>query len=188
MIMIVVMILMITITIRIKNNNNNNNNYNNNRITITITIAIITITMILIVTFFTHQNNLHHHQICLAKIGACRPSEITILNNKVISSNFGLQHMSHESYLWFRRGGAITMTSHERHAVSNHLSLECLFNSLCGPTSKKHQSPRYWPYLMPNTGETVELHAIVWYALPRNIIWTPDTMDPNAIRLRYDIP
>ena len=28
------------------------------------------------------------------------------------------------------------MTSHERHVVSNHRSFDCLFNSLCGPTSK----------------------------------------------------
>ena len=31
--------------------------------------------------------------------------------------------------------------------VSNHRSFHCLFNSLCGPTSKKHQSPRYWPFV-----------------------------------------
>ena len=40
----------------------------------------------------------------------------------------------------------ITMTSHERLVVSNHLSFDCLFNGLCWPTSKKHQSPRYWPF------------------------------------------
>ena len=28
----------------------------------------------------------------------------------------------------------ITMTSLERHEVSNHLSFDCLFNSLCEPT------------------------------------------------------
>ena len=39
----------------------------------------------------------------------------------------------------------MTMTSLERHVVSNHRSLDCLFNRLCGPTSKKHQNPRYWP-------------------------------------------
>ena len=41
----------------------------------------------------------------------------------------------------------ITMTSHERHVVSNHRSLDCLFNSLCAPTSKRHQSPHYWPFV-----------------------------------------
>ena len=39
----------------------------------------------------------------------------------------------------------ITMTSHERHVVSIHRSFDCLFNSLYVPTSKKHQSPHYWP-------------------------------------------
>ena len=37
----------------------------------------------------------------------------------------------------------ITMTSHERHVVLNHRSFDCLFNSLCRPTSKKH----YWPFM-----------------------------------------
>ena len=41
----------------------------------------------------------------------------------------------------------ITTTSHGRHVVSNHRSLDCLFNRLFGPTSKKHQSPRYWPFV-----------------------------------------
>ena len=39
------------------------------------------------------------------------------------------------------------MTSHECHVVSNHLSFCCLFNSLCGPTSKKYQCPHYWPFV-----------------------------------------
>ena len=42
------------------------------------------------------------------------------------------------------------MTSHESQAASNHRPLDCVFNSLCGPTSKKHQSPHYWPCV---TGE-----------------------------------
>ena len=41
----------------------------------------------------------------------------------------------------------ITVTSNERHVVSNHQSFYCLFDSLCGPTPKKHQSPRYWPFV-----------------------------------------
>ena len=41
----------------------------------------------------------------------------------------------------------ITMTSHERHVVSNYRSSDCLFNSLSGPTSKKHQSLHYWPFV-----------------------------------------
>ena len=39
----------------------------------------------------------------------------------------------------------ITMTSDERHVVSNHRSWDCLFNRLSGPTSNKHQTPHYWP-------------------------------------------
>ena len=38
------------------------------------------------------------------------------------------------------------MTSHERRILSNHRSFDCLFNSLCGRTSKKRQSPHYWPF------------------------------------------
>ena len=29
----------------------------------------------------------------------------------------------------------------------NSQSFDCLFNSLCGSTSKYHQSPRYWPFV-----------------------------------------
>ena len=39
------------------------------------------------------------------------------------------------------------MTSHERHVVSNHLSFNCLFNSLCRSSSNKHQSRHYWPFV-----------------------------------------
>ena len=31
--------------------------------------------------------------------------------------------------------------------VSNHRPFDCLFNSLCGLTSKKHLSPHYWPFV-----------------------------------------
>ena len=41
----------------------------------------------------------------------------------------------------------ITMVSHERHVVSNHRSFNCLFNSLCGSTSNKHQIPHYWSFV-----------------------------------------
>ena len=41
----------------------------------------------------------------------------------------------------------ITITSHERHVVSHHRPFNCLFNSLCGPTSKKHQRPCYGPFV-----------------------------------------
>ena len=42
---------------------------------------------------------------------------------------------------------SITLTSHKRNVVSNHRSFDCLFNRLCRPTSKKHQSSHYWPFL-----------------------------------------
>ena len=39
----------------------------------------------------------------------------------------------------------IAVTAHVRHVVSNHRSVDCLFNSIFAPTSKKPQSPHYWP-------------------------------------------
>ena len=45
---------------------------------------------------------------------------------------------------------AITMRSHERHVVWNHPSFDCLCNRLCGPASKKHQSPCYWVFVRGN--------------------------------------
>ena len=41
----------------------------------------------------------------------------------------------------------ITMASSERHVAWNHRSFHRLFNSLCSITSKKHQSPFYWPFM-----------------------------------------
>ena len=41
----------------------------------------------------------------------------------------------------------ITMTSHEHHVVVNPQSFDCLFNSIGRPTSKKHQSLHYWPFV-----------------------------------------
>ena len=41
----------------------------------------------------------------------------------------------------------ITMTSHERHIQSKHRSFDWLFNRLCGPTSRKHRSLHYWPFV-----------------------------------------
>ena len=46
-----------------------------------------------------------------------------------------------------RYGNGVTMTSHGRHVVSNHRSFECLIISLGGPTSKKHESTHYWPFV-----------------------------------------
>ena len=42
----------------------------------------------------------------------------------------------------------MTMTSHGCHVVSNYRSIYFfLFNSLCGPTLKKHQSAHCWPFV-----------------------------------------
>ena len=49
----------------------------------------------------------------------------------------------------------ITMTSRERNVFSNHWSFRCLFNSLCGPTSKKHKSIYYWHFSRRIHGWTV---------------------------------
>ena len=40
----------------------------------------------------------------------------------------------------------ITMTSYERHVNWNHRPFDCLFKNVCGPISKKYQSPHYWPF------------------------------------------
>ena len=62
------------------------------------------------------------------------------------------------------------MTSHERLVVSNHRSLHCLFNSLCEPTSKKHQSPHNWPFVRgihryPEQGARNAEKASIWLRL-----------------------
>ena len=41
----------------------------------------------------------------------------------------------------------ITMTPHGCQVVSNHRSFNCSFNSLCGPTRKKHQRSHHWPFV-----------------------------------------
>ena len=61
----------------------------------------------------------------------------------------------------------ISVTSDERHVVWNHRSFVCLFNSLCGPTSKEHQSPPYWPFV---TG----IHRLPGYQ------WSPTQRAINA--------
>ena len=47
-------------------------------------------------------------------------------------------------WTWYK----ITMTSHESHVVSTHRLSDCLFNSSSRPTSKKHQSTHYWPFVI----------------------------------------
>ena len=66
-----------------------------------------------------------------------------------------MQKMLVRKYFDDRLGLSITITSHGRHVVSNHRSLKCLFNSLCRPISKKHESPHYWPFV-GNSSVTAE--------------------------------
>ena len=42
---------------------------------------------------------------------------------------------------------SITMTSHKCHVVSNHQSINCLFNSLCRPILKKYQHSCNLPFM-----------------------------------------
>ena len=71
--------------------------------------------------------------------------------------------------------------SHERY-VSNHRSFDCLFNRLCGLISKKHQSPRNWPFVMgihrwpvksphkgPVTGEKHPLDDLIMCSIPSTL-------------------
>ena len=66
-----------------------------------------------------------------------------------------MQKMLVRKYFDDRLGLSITIKSHGRHVVSNHRSLKCLFNSLCRPISKKHESPHYWPFV-GNSSVTAE--------------------------------
>ena len=54
----------------------------------------------------------------------------------------------------------ITMTSHEL-VVSNHRSLDCLLNSLCGPSSKKHQS-HYWAFV-DTANWRIKVSVMIWF-------------------------
>ena len=76
----------------------------------------------------------------------------------------------------------ITMTSHERHVVS----LNCLFNNFCKPTSKKHQSARYWSFVRGihrwpvNSGHK-------WPVSRRKLPFDDVIMPRDPWRLRYVI-
>ena len=65
--------------------------------------------------------------------------QLRIVKNSVLMQ-YARPAMPH--YHWF-----IRVTSNERHVVSDHRPFDWLFNSLCGPTSKKHESPHYWPFV-----------------------------------------
>ena len=79
----------------------------------------------------------------------CRHKKLDIRSRQHNSRNNKLTNMYADHYDNIKmttNQNVITMTSHERHVVWNHMSVDCLFNSLCGPTSKTHQSPHYWPF------------------------------------------
>ena len=64
----------------------------------------------------------------------------------------------------------ITMTSHECYVVSNHRSFNCLFNSLCAPTSNKNIKVRIfvrgihrWPVNSPHEGPVMRKKASIWW-------------------------
>ena len=62
--------------------------------------------------------------------------------------------------------------SRDCHVISNHWSFNCLLNSLCGPTSMKHQSPGYWPFVggihrspvnSPHKGPVTRKKTSIWW-------------------------
>ena len=62
----------------------------------------------------------------------------------------------------------ITMTSHERHAVSNHGPCGCLLNSLCESTSKSALLPfvrviNWWPVNSQHKGPVTQKKASMWW-------------------------
>ena len=56
----------------------------------------------------------------------------------------------------------IAMTLHECHADTNSRSFDCLFNSFCGPTSKKHQSLRVSVIFPAQRANNAEKASIWW--------------------------
>ena len=73
-----------------------------------------------------------------------RLSERKMLN--WIWLQYHMRHIAQYSYYVTAIKVVITMTSHERHVISNHRSSHCLFNSLCRLASTK-QNPHYRPYV-----------------------------------------
>ena len=69
----------------------------------------------------------------------------------------------------------ITRTSRERHIVSNHWSFNCLFNSLYGPTCKKHQSMHYWPFVGEFPAQrtsNAEKASMSWLQHVTDLMWS----------------
>ena len=77
--------------------------------------------------------------------------------------SFFLEDKNHWSMTAHVLATHITMTSYERHVVSNHRPFDCLFNGLCGPSSNKHQSPHYWPVNSPHQGPVTRKKASIWW-------------------------
>ena len=89
---------------------------------------------------FTRENLSFNEKPAMAKVILWFGNYLKQLFEPMMSS-FADTYMCHSiSYRGF-----FTMTSHKRHVVSNHQLYDCLFKSLCGPTSNKHQSPHCWP-------------------------------------------
>ena len=65
---------------------------------------------------------------------------ISITYHNLTGTGFSSMHVK-QSWL---------LQSHDRHGVSNHRQLDCLFQSFYGLTSKKHQNQLYWPYCEGN--------------------------------------
>ena len=66
------------------------------------------------------------------------------------------------------KGCIITMTSQERHVVLIQRAFDCLFHSLCWPTSKKHQSPHQWLFItgeFPTQRTSNGENASIWWRL-----------------------
>ena len=72
------------------------------------------------------------------------PSEKHFLN---VTAKRRKQPMSYWMFRMMFFSDHIMMMSNECHVVPNHQPFNCLSKNLCGPTSKNHQSPHYWPFV-----------------------------------------
>ena len=61
--------------------------------------------------------------------------------------------------IWWRH--YVTMTSRERHVVSNHQSVDCLLKSVCGPTSKKSHTPYHSPFVSDGVSNHQRLDCLL---------------------------
>ena len=79
----------------------------------------------------------------------------------------------------------ITILSHERYVVPNHRSFDCIFNSLCGPTSKKQQKSPLLALCERNSLVTGEFPAQrASNARKASIWWRHHAMIDTFVRIR----